>query len=128
NPSHDAAPGQTQLRSALTGPTRLQARLHMPPRLRGDHAALLHAVALRPDDLQVQRARVPCLVQDADVADQVDVSPAVGLVLRLAGALLPALAVPDVDVLHAGDHLRDRFHRVLPGAPDVRGIHVDPER
>src|SRR4051812_4345522 len=79
----------------LPGAAGLQARLHVAAGLGGDDAALLDAVGFGADDLQVHGAGVARLVQDPDVADQVDIAAAVRLVFRLARVLLAAFAVPD---------------------------------
>src|SRR5206468_3051718 len=81
----------------------LQARLHVATRLGCDYGALGDAVLLRPDDLQIDRPRIPVLVQDADIADEIDIAAPVGLHLRLARALLASLAVPNVHVPDPGD-------------------------
>src|SRR5579872_2844563 len=105
----------------------LQARLHVTAGLGGDDCALDQGVLLRSDDFQIDRAGVAVLVEDAQVADEVDVAAAVGLQLRLSGALLPPLAVADMDVLHARDDGGDRLDRVLACSPDMRRVHVDAE-
>src|SRR5690606_48449 len=96
----------------LPSPACLQTRLHMPARLSRDGDAAVDRIVLRADDLQVHRSVVAVLMQNADIAEQVDVAPAVGLILRLARALLAALTVTDMDVPHAADHRADRLDRI----------------
>src|SRR5690606_2947367 len=107
-----------------TRATRLQARLHVPARLGGDDTALLDGILFGADNLQVERAGIAVLVQDADIADQVDVATAVGLILRLARALLATLAVTNMHVLDTADDRGNGLNRILAGAIDVRWVHV----
>ena len=99
----------------------------MAARFGGDGAALVEGIGACADDLEIQGAGVPVLVQDADIADQVDLTPSVGLQFWFAGSLLAAQAVADMDVAHVVDHRCDRFDRVFVGAVDVGGVHVYPE-
>ncbi len=106
-------------RNTSAGAAGLQTGLHVPARLGGDDATLLQAVLLGPDHLQVERTGVAVFVEDADVADQVDVPAAVRLHLGLARPLLASLAVANMDMLDARDHGGNGLDRVLPGAVDM---------
>jgi len=101
----------------------------MPSRFRGNDAALLQRIVLGlcADHLEVQRAGVTVLVQDADVAEQIDIAPPVGLVVWRTGIALPAFAVANVHVLDPRDHRGDRLNRVLTRTVDVGRIHIDPK-
>ena len=60
-------------------------------------------------------------MEGANVADKINVAAPVRLVFRLAGPLLPAFAVADMDMLDARAGRRNRLDRVFARPPDVRG-------
>ena len=66
-------------------------------------------------------------VQNANVAQQIDVAAPVGLVFRIAGSFLTAPAIPDVNVPDPLDYGRDGFDGILVRAVDMAGVHVDAE-
>ena len=101
------------------GSASLQTGLHVALGLGRDHAALGHAVRLGANHLQVQGTVVAVFVQNANVAQQIDVAAPVGLVFRIAGSFLTAPAIPDVDVLDPLDYGRDGFDGILVRAVDV---------
>ena len=91
----------------LSDAAGLQAGLHVATRLGCDRAAPLEVVFPRSDDLEIEGTGIAVLVQHPDESQQVDVTSSVGLVLRAAGVLLAALAVPYMHVLDSRHHLHD---------------------
>jgi hypothetical protein len=107
----------------------LEACLHVPAGFRGNRTAFLEAAVLFPcpDDFQVDGSGVAGFVQDAKVAEKVDVPAPVGLVAGRAGALLAALAVPDMDVPDTVGDAAQCFHRVLARPVYMAGVHIETE-
>ncbi len=73
----------------------------MAARFGGDGAALFQAAFFGSDDFEVERACVAIVMKNADITHQVDVAPAIGLILRITRAVLAAFAVANVYVFDA---------------------------
>ena len=112
---------------SLSDAAGLQAGLHVATRLGGDNAAPFEVVIPRSDDLEIEGTRIAVFVKHPDESQQVDVTSPVGLVLRAARVVLPALAVPYVHVLDSRHHLYDRLGWVFTCPVNVRRVHVDAE-
>ena len=97
----------------------------MPTRFGCDNTALFHRVRLGSNNLQIDRARVSTVVERTDIAQQIDITAPVRLILWLSWPLLSAFAVTDVDVMYTREHGRDRFYGVFMRPPYVRGVHID---
>ena len=71
------------------------------------------------DDFKVNRTVVVLVNHGLEIAVQVDVTASAGLIDRSARRGTLTLAVADVDVSHAGDHLCQCILRFFSGAVDV---------
>ena len=70
----------------------------------------------------------PGPMQHPEVAEEINSAAAAALHLRCSRPfLLGAGTVADVDVGNPRQHRLECLYRILPGAVDVAGIHVDPE-
>ena len=82
---------------------------------------------LVPMTSRFKRAGIAVLVQDADIADQVDIAAPVGLIFRRSRSLLHALAITDMHMPDTVDHCRNRLDWILARAVNMRRIHVQGE-